>query len=154
SWAGMLPGGSWSVESSALPTAPAFLLRFAIRLGVFGLVVSEMAAGQGDKDVLQAHLSGRQPCEGTMLGLQVIQERRDGAMGLAHGQAITVCFGPARENRLQAGEFGGIGRLDPFQKCELDNVFAANSCDQLLGRPESDDLAPVDDGNAVTELFG
>ena len=90
-----------------------------------------MAAGQGDEDVFEADLPGRQPGEGAALGVEVVEQGGDGAVGLADGQGVAVPLGAGREDRRQAGEGGGVGRRRVAAERELDDVLAAEPRDQV-----------------------
>ena len=117
-----------------------------------------MAAGEADEDIFEAGLPGGEMQQSGSSPGDGLEESRNGDVGLAHGEGDEAVI---RARVFDAGKGApgfevavrrstGVAERDG----KFDNVLAAQALDQIGRRSLSDDLAVVDDGEAVAEALG
>lgn len=99
---------------------------------VVGVVGADSPARQGDEDVLQAHMTGREACERPSPLMEQGQKRGDRNMGFGDGQRVDAIAVTCRDDSGQAAPRKVDGRTRLIQR-ELDVMFATQSCNQARG---------------------
>src|ERR1700685_2230487 len=114
----------------------------------------QMASSQIDKHILEAGLSRREVQKLRAVFSDCIEQRGDGQVRLTHGEAdqtivMTHRFHtgqrpPSLQGRSVAGGAAG---------CELHHVMSAEAFDQLRRRAFCNDLAMINDGQAIAKAL-
>ena len=92
---------------------------------------------------------------GSLPGFQVVEQRGDGAVGLADGQAEPVRLGPGREDRGEPGERRRLGRGAVARPTANSTTCSPPiRAIRLRGGAQRDHLALVDDRHPVAEPLG
>src|SRR5882762_9626311 len=130
------------------------------------LVLPQMAAGQVYEDVFETGLARAEVFELVALLVDRSEQRGNGEMRFAHVEAdCTVLAADGFDAGQRAPRIGFLAvrvavglaihsATDSAIDSELDHVMAAEAVDEVGGSAFGDDLAVIDDGEAVAEAFG
>ena len=123
-----------------------------VKNGGFAVVVVEVSSRERDEDVFETGVPGGKPGQFPSGLTEILEERGQGEMRLADRQAVIFAFATDGPNSGDLPEFPvGIDDRRAAGDAKADDVFAAETSNQFVRRPEGDDLAMIDDRHAVAE---
>src|ERR1700739_1693871 len=111
-----------------------------------------MAASEVDEHIFKTGLACAQVFELLALMIHGLQQRGNGQVRLTHVEADRAVLAA---HGLDAGQISPrISSLPVARDFEFDYVMTTEAIDQFRRRSRGNDLAVIDDGEAIAEAFG